>query len=721
MTETPLRLDGSAAPAPHDAVGEAGGLRWGDVELALDLRWGDESAPVLAGVHAAGVHVELPPSVPLIEVVTASHGHQPANDRLAHTVFGAEARYVSHRAIEGAGESVLTLTVGHPASALQAEVILKRERGVAAVQASVVVRNVGHQAVVLRAVPSLTLPLGTFTARQNEWMLRHGRSDWLAEGRWQTSDLAELLPDIGERFSGHKQRGEFSVVSTGTWSTGKNLPAGAAEAPGIAWMWQIEHNGSWRWEIGRDSVVAYLSLSGPTHADHNWLERLAPGDQFTSVPVAFAVGRDLHAAAGAMTAYRRSSRRGHPDSERMPIVFNDYMNTINGDPTEEKLLPLIDAAAKVGADVFCIDAGWYDDSGYWWDSVGAWEPSRTRFPHGLGHVIDRIKQYGMTPGLWLEPEVVGVKSPLAESLPDEAFFSLGGERLVEHHRYHLDLRHPAARAHLDAVIDRLVTDYGIGYFKLDYNIDPGSGSDRDADSTGSALLEHNRAHLAWLDAVLDRHPGLVLENCGSGAMRSDWAMLSRLQLQSTSDQQDPLNYPPIAAAAPFLMLPEQAANWAYPQPSMDDEQIAFTLATGLAGRFFLSGHLDHMSGEQLALVTDAVSTAEVLKAHLRRARPFWPLGLPRWDDPWVCLGLESPTETTILLWNRDSSTAMVSIPLGPWLTPQRTTLQTVFPLALAAWTTELSGESGTFRVHNPTGTAGARLFRLAPEGGPLHN
>ena len=51
----------------------------------------------------------------------------------------------------------------------------------------------------------------------------------------------------------------------------------------------------------------------------------------------------------------------------------------------------------------------------------------------------------------------------------------------------------------------------IRFFKLDYNIDPGAGTDVNADSLGSGLLEHNRAHLQWLDAVLDRHPGLGLQ------------------------------------------------------------------------------------------------------------------------------------------------------------------------------------------------------------------
>ncbi|MGZ2843838.1 hypothetical protein AAER21_17785, partial [Pseudomonas aeruginosa] len=90
-------------------------------------------------------------------------------------------------------------------------------------------------------------------------------------------------------------------------------------------------------------------------------------------------------------------------------------------------------------------------------------------------------------------------------LPAEAFLQRHGQRVVEHDRFHLDLRHPAARAHLDGVVDRLVADFGLGFFKMDYNINPGPGTDRDADSVGDGLLGHNRAVLDWLDGVLDRH------------------------------------------------------------------------------------------------------------------------------------------------------------------------------------------------------------------------
>lgn len=163
----------------------------------------------------------------------------------------------------------------------------------------------------------------------------------------------------------------------------------------------------------------------------------------------------------------------------------------------------------------------------------------------------------------------------------------------------------------------------------------GAGTDRDPVSVGAALLDHDRAHLDWIEALLDRHPGLVRENCASGAMRADSALLSLMELQSTSDQQDPLLYPPIPAAAPLSILPERAASWACPEPGTTAEQTAFTLATGLSGRFYLCGHLDRLDAAQLELVAEAVETARELRDGLARSVPLWPLDLPAWEDRWV--------------------------------------------------------------------------------------
>jgi alpha-galactosidase len=372
------------------------------------------------------------------------------------------------------------------------------------------------------------------------------------------------------------------------------------------------------------------------------------------VPVAVAVSQaGFEGAVAGLTAGRRAIRRPHADHRDLPVVFNDYMNTLMGNPTTERLLPLVAAAAQAGAEYFCIDAGWYADIDRdWWHTVGEWKPAASRFPNGITEVLDRIRAAGMVPGLWLEPEVVGVDSPLARQLPPDAFLARAGCLLVEHGRYHLDLRHPAAVKHLDEVVDFLVGDLGAGYLKLDYNIAVCPGPDTGNLSPGAGLLAVNRAYLDWLDGVLDRYPGLVIENCASGGMRADYAVLSRLQIQSTSDQQDFLRYPPVAAAAPAAMPPEQAGIWAVPQPSFTGQQIAFIMCGALLGRIHLSGHLDQMSPGQRELVAAAVRVYREVRPDLAAAVPFWPLGLPGWTDSWIALGMRAPSASYLTVWHR---------------------------------------------------------------------
>ncbi|SDC99044.1 glycoside hydrolase family 36 protein [Glycomyces harbinensis] len=691
-------------------------LSWGRPEFELGFAWGADSPVRVASLSRGGgahpVH-----AVPLVEILTADRGHLPSSDRLAHTEIGSELRYIDHEVRDLGGRRTLAIRQG--ADGVEATLTLEAfDRAPAAIRSTVEVRATGTSTLVLRSVASLTFG---FTAADpsaadhlDGWERLWGTSDWLGEGRWTREPLRgdDFVP-LASELTLQNPRGSWTRTSDGTWSTGYHLPTGALASPDLALAFQIEHNGAWRWEIGEDVDGGYLSLSGPTDPDSAWTKTLEPGQTFTTVPATLAAGADTEDALAALTDFRRAARRPHPDNAAMPVVFNDYMNTLNGDPTTAKLLPLISAASEVGAEIFCIDAGWYDDSGDWWPTVGEWRPSTTRFPGGLGEVIDAIRDAGMVPGLWLEPEVIGVRSPMADTLPPEAFLQRHGQRLVEHHRYHLDLRHPAAVAHLDGVVDRLVHDFGIGFFKFDYNVNPGPGTDLAADSVGDGLLGHNRAHLAWIDGLLDRHPDLVIENCSSGAMRMDYAILSRLAMQSTSDQQDFTKFPPIAAAAPISLLPEQAANWAYPQPGMNDEEAAFCLVTGLLGRFYVSGHLNEMTAAQRAVVAEAIGAAKTLRTTIANGHAHWPAGLPRWTDPWTALALRTEDADHVSVWRRggpDSTELRF-----PHLAGGDVTVATVFPTGLPEWKTSWNAQTGTLTVHAGDADTAARTLRLTAQ------
>ena len=680
----------------------------GEDELALVLP--DDAPAALATSGDAGT-----PTQPLVEILAVGHGRANANTRNTATAIGARLRVLGHDVTSSGGWTTVRVFQGDAGSGLHVTSHLRVREGGRSLQAWTSVRNDGSAPLALQAVSSLMVGRPVGTAPIGETLSLEGHGEWVGENRWAFGRLSGQDGLVTLDLPAHQHqdaRGARSLVSTGSWSSGRYNPSGvilAEDGPALAW--QVEHNGAWRAELGvrldsSDDEVLVLGLFGPTDDDHAWTRVLGAGEAFKTVPVSVAASDGWQDALAELTRHRRALRR---DPRRPVIVFNDYMNTLMGDPTTAKLLPLVDAAARAGAEYFCIDAGWYDDGGDWWDSVGLWEPSVSRFPDGgLRRVVDAIRAGGMVPGLWLEPEVVGVRSPLAQSLPDAAFLQRHGVRITEHGRHLLDLRHRDVVKHLDEVVDRLVEDFGVGYFKLDYNVTPGAGTDRDADSPGDGLLQQNRAHLDWIDGVLARHPGLVIENCASGAMRADYALLSRLDLQSTSDQQNPLLYPPIAVGALVGIVPEQAANWAYPQPDMTDEEIVFTLCTGLAGRLYLSGRLHEMTPAQAALVAGGVELAKRWTARLVESVPFWPLGLPTWTEPLVASGLRADDESLVVVWWRgdEATTLDLDLPAG--------TVDIAYGPPDDGWHVSRDGD-GPVHVRIPAGPQ-ARVLRVRHSG-----
>ncbi len=327
------------------------------------------------------------------------------------------------------------------------------------------------------------------------------------------------------------------------------------------------------------------------------------------------------------------------------------MNCLFGDPTTQKELPLIAAAADCGCEYYVIDAGWYAP-GEWWDSVGEWQECRERFPGGIKEVTDYIRSKGMIPGVWLELEVMGINCEKAKKAPDDWFFVRHGKRVFDRSRYQLDFRNPAVIEHVNEVIDRVVNEYGIGYIKMDYNIEPGIGTEIAAESVGQGLLEHERAYLAWLDDVFRRYPDLVIENCSSGGLRMDYALLSRYSLQSTSDQEDYRNYAAIAANAGAGVTPEQAAVWSYPMRQGNKEEVIYNMVNAMLGRIHQSGHLAELSAQRMELVKEGIACYKTIRGDIKRAVPFLPLDVTDNEDLWACGGLQTEDKAYLCVWKR---------------------------------------------------------------------
>jgi alpha-galactosidase len=550
----------------------------------------------------------------------------------------------------------LILTHIDPALSLKVESIYESFDNLPVVRRSTRVTNLGNKAVGIEYLSSAMLHnLAAPRDFEQDLLVHYAFNTWQAEGQWH----ARRPSQVGFIDNGNFTCSSASFNSLGTWSTQKYLPMGLIENKklGVIWFWQIEHNGSWHWELSNTSAKAVYAYIGGPDAQHSqaW-KSLKPGESYQTVPVGLGCVRGgVEQAIEALTQYRRTACiRPHSANHRCPVIFNDYMNCLEGDPTTEKELPLIDAAAAAGCEYFVIDAGWYAErSENWWGSVGLWQPSKTRWaPGGLKAVMDHIRSKGMVPGLWLEPEVIGINSPL-KSKPDSWFFMRHGRRVIDHSRFLLDMRNPEVRAYLDSVVDRMVGDYGAGYIKMDYNVDGLEGTELRADSFGQGLLEVNRALLSWHDGILNRHPDLTIENCGSGGGRMEYAMLSHLQLQSSSDQEDYRKYPAIVVGASAGVLPEQLAVWSYPMATDQPDAASFNMVSAMLCRMHQSGHLAKLLPESMAQVKTGIRIyKEKIRPHVPESHPFYPLGFTDITDSRspIALGMRSPGQTFVAVW-----------------------------------------------------------------------
>ena len=567
----------------------------------------------------------------------------------------------------------LICTHTDPNLQLRVESVYEAFNGIPVVRRYSRVTNEGNAPVGIEFLSSAMLHgLADPQKYDHELRIHVAFNSWMAEGQWHTFRPSEMGFVENERTSWS----EAQAGSIGSWSTERYLPMAMAENTklGLIWFWQIEHNGSWYWEISNVSARSnnaddvYVYLGGPDDLHSAAWKSLKPGKTYQTVPAAVGcVAGGFGEAVEALTRYRRAACiKPHKDNSRCPVIFNDYMNCLWGDPTEAKELPLITAAAKAGCEYFVIDAGWYAEANEdWSQTIGAWQPSATRWPRGLKFVLDQIRQAGMVPGLWLEPEVAGAKSQLAKK-PDDWFLMRHGKRVLKNSRFMLDFRNAEVRAYLDQVIARLVNQYGVGYIKMDYNVDSLQGTESNADSFGQGLLEHNRAHLAWLDTILQRYPQLTIENCGSGGGRMDYAILSRLQLQSMTDQEDYLKLPAILVGASAAVLPEQLAIWSYPLANADADHASFNMVTAMMCRIHQSGRLDSLSPAVAAQVSEGIRVyKDILRQHIPNATPFFSLGMSDVTNPEasIALGMRSSEQIMMGVWRIDGP-ATAALPVA---------------------------------------------------------
>jgi alpha-galactosidase len=299
------------------------------------------------------------------------------------------------------------------------------------------------------------------------------------------------------------------------------------EAKGEYFIGHLAWSANWRMAFRCEKESMLKFKTGPTAAR---AQRVLDPDETVQTPAVHLgpIEGDLDTTVQAMHDHLRRSVLPERKPQRAHLV--EYSTTGDqgypanrmGDTagmTEANILTNVDLAAAIGAEVFIIDAGW-------WDNPGDWTPSPTRFPRGLGPIVDHAHKKGLLFGLYVEIERVNAwnvgndigKSRVAREHPDWV-----GPRAI------LDLTKPEVAAYAESELIRIIDQYKLDLYRLDYNPLPmteGPSTPRGG-FTEDNYWRYYEAFYGLIDRIRAKYPNLILQQCAAGGARNDLGTAGR--------------------------------------------------------------------------------------------------------------------------------------------------------------------------------------------------
>ena len=121
-----------------------------------------------------------------------------------------------------------------------------------------------------------------------------------------------------------------------------------------------------------------------------------------------------------------------------------------------------------------------------------------------------------------------------------------------------------------------------------------------------------------------------------------------------------------------------------------------------------------MPESRRALVAEAIAVHRAVLETETQSHPRWPIGLPAWEDQWVCVGLADPRGLSLSVWRRAASEdGRLRIPL-PEYSGRELDATIAFPAAFDGWDLEWNSADGVLTVNVDVDEPSARVLRLTP-------
>jgi hypothetical protein len=250
----------------------------------------------------------------------------------------------------------------------------------------------------------------------------------------------------------------------------------------------------------------YNRVENPAYPVPVRSRRIEPMADFLLGRVATGVyhGGAEHAAAAYVSYLTKHRQPAFPRQ----VLLNSFHPWGHGTTfTQATMQAQADVAAQLGIDTIILDDQWQGgpggESGDWnWDnSTTDGDPARFPDPHGL---VQYFADRGIKLGLWMSPAEFHAESITFREHPNWACTPIGtvSSQVPDDAGLGVwDFTNSQFRAYITGVVDRLVQDYSVRYFKFDFQVW--------VDCPPHDYNDYEDAFVAWVDQLVTAHPNVT--------------------------------------------------------------------------------------------------------------------------------------------------------------------------------------------------------------------
>ena len=246
--------------------------------------------------------------------------------------------------------------------------------------------------------------------------------------------------------------------------------------------------------------------------------------------------------SGQMHAFvREHIVRGEWKYKTRPVLLNSweaaYFN-IN----ENRLLNLAKAGKELGIELFVMDDGWFGERNDDTTSLGDWDVNTKKLPGGVKGLCDKVKALGLEFGIWVEPEMINVKSKLYEAHPDWVLQIPGKAHAEGRNQRILDLTRVEVQDFVIEKMSEVFSSADISYVKWDMNrtFSDYFSQALPANRQGEVGHRYILGLYRCMRELTERFSHILFEGCASGGNRFDLGVLSYFPQIWASDDTDAL-------------------------------------------------------------------------------------------------------------------------------------------------------------------------------------